>query len=34
VIFTGTPEGVAALTPGDHIVLHSDTIGRFEWRCE
>ena len=34
VIYTGTPEGVAALQPGDHAVLESPAIGRFEWRFE
>lgn len=33
VIYTGTPKGVAALKPGDHAVLESPAIGRFEWRC-
>lgn len=33
VIYTGTPKGVAALKPGDHAVLESPVIGRFEWRC-
>ena len=31
VIFTGTPEGVGPVKPGDTIVLHSEQIGRFEW---
>ncbi|WP_293396160.1 fumarylacetoacetate hydrolase family protein [Nevskia sp.] len=34
VIYTGTPKGVAALKPGDHCVLASPSIGRFEWHCE
>lgn len=34
VIYTGTPKGVAALQPGDHCVLESAAIGRFEWHCE
>lgn len=33
VIYTGTPKGVAALKPGDHVLLESPAIGRFEWRC-
>ena len=33
VIYTGTPKGVAALLPGDHCVLESAAIGRFEWHC-
>lgn len=33
VIYTGTPKGVAALKPGDHAVLESPAIGRFEWHC-
>ncbi|ROH89054.1 FAA hydrolase family protein [Stagnimonas aquatica] len=32
-IFTGTPAGVAALEPGDEVVLASPQIGRFTWRC-
>jgi 2-keto-4-pentenoate hydratase/2-oxohepta-3-ene-1,7-dioic acid hydratase in catechol pathway len=31
VIFTGTPEGVGPVKPGDTIVLQSEQIGRFEW---
>ncbi|MEQ1438567.1 fumarylacetoacetate hydrolase family protein [Fontimonas sp. SYSU GA230001] len=33
VIYTGTPQGVGPLQPGDHVVLESPAIGRFEWRC-
>ena len=33
IIDTGTPKGVAALQPGDHCVLESATIGRFDWQC-
>lgn len=33
IIYTGTPKGVAALKPGDHAVLESAAIGRFEWDC-
>lgn len=33
VIFTGTPQGVAELKPGDRCVLESPVIGRFEWPC-
>lgn len=33
LIYTGTPKGVAALAPGDHVVLESPAIGRFEWHC-
>lgn len=32
-IFTGTPAGVAALEPGDEVLLASPQIGRFHWRC-
>jgi len=32
-IYTGTPAGVAALEPGDEVVLASPQIGRFSWRC-
>lgn len=32
-IYTGTPAGVAALEPGDEVVLASPQIGRFTWRC-
>jgi 2-keto-4-pentenoate hydratase/2-oxohepta-3-ene-1,7-dioic acid hydratase in catechol pathway len=33
IIYTGTPEGVGPLIAGDHVVLHSPGIGRFEWHC-
>lgn len=33
IIYTGTPKGVAALEPGDRVVLASPVIGRFEWTC-
>lgn len=33
IIYTGTPKGVGPLVAGDHVVLHSPGIGRFEWRC-
>ncbi|MFA5940222.1 MAG: fumarylacetoacetate hydrolase family protein [Sinimarinibacterium sp.] len=32
-LFTGTPKGVGPLLLGDHVVLESAAIGRFEWRC-
>jgi 2-keto-4-pentenoate hydratase/2-oxohepta-3-ene-1,7-dioic acid hydratase in catechol pathway len=32
-IFTGTPAGVAALEPGDQVVLSSPQIGRYSWQC-
>lgn len=31
VIYTGTPEGVAPLKPGDHAVLEGRGLGRHEW---
>ncbi len=31
VIYTGTPEGVAPLNPGDKITIFSPDIGEFEW---
>lgn len=34
LVFTGTPEGVAPLRPGDHVELASRSIGRFGWQCE
>lgn len=34
LIFTGTPEGVAQLLPGDRIELAAERIGRFGWQCE
>lgn len=33
IIYTGTPKGVGPLVAGDEIVLSSETIGRFSWRC-
>ncbi|HET7797455.1 fumarylacetoacetate hydrolase family protein [Nevskia sp.] len=33
VIYTGTPKGVAELKPGDHCLLASPSLGRFEWTC-
>lgn len=33
IIYTGTPKGVGPLIAGDHVVLHSPGIGRFEWHC-
>jgi 2-keto-4-pentenoate hydratase/2-oxohepta-3-ene-1,7-dioic acid hydratase in catechol pathway len=33
IIYTGTPKGVGPLAAGDHVVLHSPGIGRFEWHC-
>jgi len=33
VIYTGTPEGVGPLSPGDRIDLESKAIGRFSWDC-
>ena len=33
VIYTGTPKGVAELKAGDHCVLESAAIGRYEWHC-
>jgi 2-keto-4-pentenoate hydratase/2-oxohepta-3-ene-1,7-dioic acid hydratase in catechol pathway len=33
IIYTGTPKGVGPLVAGDHVVLASPGIGRFEWRC-
>lgn len=34
VIFTGTPEGVGVLHPGDRITLSSPALGTFSWQCE
>lgn len=34
VIYTGTPEGVGPLRPGDRARLESPAIGRFEWTFE
>jgi len=34
IVFTGTPEGVGPLIPGDTIVVSGDTLGRFAWHCE
>ena len=31
LIFTGTPEGVAALVPGDRIEVEASGIGEFAW---
>jgi 2-keto-4-pentenoate hydratase/2-oxohepta-3-ene-1,7-dioic acid hydratase in catechol pathway len=33
-IFTGTPEGVGPLEPGDHAVLEGPGLGRYEWHFE
>jgi 2-keto-4-pentenoate hydratase/2-oxohepta-3-ene-1,7-dioic acid hydratase in catechol pathway len=33
IIYTGTPAGVGPLMPGDHLVLESEGIGRYEWNC-
>lgn len=33
VIYTGTPEGVGPLRPGDRVELASPAIGRFAWTC-
>lgn len=33
IIYTGTPKGVGPLVAGDHVVLQSPGIGRFEWNC-
>lgn len=33
VIYTGTPEGVGPLEPGDRVVLASPQVGTFEWEC-
>lgn len=34
MIYTGTPEGVGPVEPGDRIVLASPTLGRYEWTFE
>jgi 2-keto-4-pentenoate hydratase/2-oxohepta-3-ene-1,7-dioic acid hydratase in catechol pathway len=34
VIFTGTPQGVGPLHPGDQVELASPTLGRFSWSCQ
>lgn len=34
VIFTGTPEGVGPLEPGDEALVESEGIGRYTWRCD
>lgn len=34
VVFTGTPEGVGPLRPGDRVRLESPSIGHFEWSVE
>ncbi|MBD3315843.1 MAG: hypothetical protein GF344_08660 [Chitinivibrionales bacterium] len=31
IVFTGTPEGVGALSRGDRAVVESPVIGKFEW---
>ncbi len=31
LIFTGTPEGVGPLLPGDEIILGSPQLGKFSW---
>lgn len=31
VIYTGTPEGVGEVKPGDTIELHSPALGRYTW---
>lgn len=33
VLYTGTPEGVGPLKPGDEIVLSSPLLGEFRWSC-
>ena len=33
VLFTGTPEGVGPLSPGDRITLASPTLGAYAWTC-
>lgn len=33
LIFTGTPEGVGPLVPGDNIEISSSAIGEFAWQC-
>ena len=32
LIYTGTPEGVGPISPGDEIVIESPSIGTFSWR--
>ena len=32
MIFTGTPEGVGPLNPGDKVSLTADRLGAFSWR--
>jgi len=34
IIFTGTPEGVGPLHPGDELVLDGPGLGRYAWHCE
>jgi 2-keto-4-pentenoate hydratase/2-oxohepta-3-ene-1,7-dioic acid hydratase (catechol pathway) len=33
IIFTGTPEGVGPLAPGDEIAIAATGIGSFQWTC-
>ncbi len=33
IIYTGTPKGVGPLQAGDEVVLASEALGRFTWRC-
>ncbi len=33
IVFTGTPEGVGPLVPGDTIEISSEPLGRFTWQC-
>lgn len=33
LVFTGTPEGVGPLAPGDSITVSSNAVGGFNWRC-
>ena len=33
VIYTGTPEGVGPLVPGDDIALDAPHLGHFRWTC-
>ena len=32
-IYTGTPAGVGPLLPGDHVVLHGEALGHYQWDC-
>lgn len=34
LIFTGTPQGVGPLAPGDTLIAESPVLGRFAWRME